>query len=127
MGGERASTTRQREAGLICWKCGVGLSRPNQPGERACEDCDPNGRRHIVLLMFQHRDEGWLVSFTEADCRTSLRRKLQFTDSAKLIELAKRGGAMLHGNHPWPIESAITLGRGSQWLFLTTRQYRELK
>ena len=70
---------------------------------------------------------GWHVAFLEADCKTSLRRKLVFHEPAKVMELAMRGGADRTSADKQAIEYAFTVGRGSVWLNLTQEQYWKLR
>ncbi len=49
MGTERASTTRQRETGVICCRCHAIL--PPVYRERYCKACEP---RHRVYMHFQN-------------------------------------------------------------------------
>lgn len=70
---------------------------------------------------------GWFVQFLEADLKTSLPRKFTFQDSAKVIEMAMRGGADSMSADRQALEYAIGLGRGSAWLNLTGEQYGKLK
>ncbi|MFZ0270957.1 MAG: hypothetical protein WAL34_03820 [Acidobacteriaceae bacterium] len=58
--------------------------------------------------------------------KTSLLRKLVLQDSAKLMELAQRGGYVLNLENRQALEHAIANGRGSVWLELTPDQYEKL-
>jgi len=122
MGGERASTTRMRESGRICCSCKVPLESPPAK-ERYCERCEP---RHKVYMHFMSRN-GWHVSFLEADLKTTLPGNMTFQDSAKVIELALRGGAGRTLADRQAIEQGIQMGRGSVWLNLTAEQYGKLR
>jgi 2-hydroxychromene-2-carboxylate isomerase len=42
--------------------------------------------------MYFFKRGGWQVQFLEADLKTSLPRKLTFTDPEKIREMARRGG-----------------------------------
>jgi len=77
-------------------------------------------------MSFQFR-EVWHSSFHESDAKTSLPKKLNFTDSTKIIELAKRGTAFLNLEHRQGVEHGISMGRGGVWLNLTLEQCRKLK
>ena len=77
-------------------------------------------------MNFMHRD-GWWITFLEADCKTSVGRRLTFSEPDKIIELAKRGGVTLDLATRQGIEHGISMGRGSVWLFLTPEQYARLK
>ena len=67
------------------------------------------------------------ISFPEPDLKTSLPRKFIFQDSAKVVEMAMRGGADRTSADKQAIEYAITNGRGSVWLNLTAEQYATLR
>lgn len=69
---------------------------------------------------------GWYCQFLEADLKTPIPRKLVLPDSAKLLELAERGGYALNLENRQAIEHAIANGRGSVWLELSEEQYRKL-
>lgn len=71
VGNERASNTRQRERGQICYRCGAELDPLPAwtRGERACEGCTP--RPHQVLMNFMRR-ESWSVHFIAEGCRTPI-------------------------------------------------------
>ena len=71
--------------------------------------------------------EVWHCSFRESDAKTSRPKKLNFTDSTKIIELAKPGAAFLNLEHRQGVEHGILAGRGGVWLNLTLEQYRKLK
>ena len=123
MGGERASTTRQREAGKICAFCHRIL--PPQPTrERVCDRC--GGKRHRVYMHFMQRD-GWYCQFLEEDLKTPLPRKVRLDDPAKIIEMAKRGGAAMLLEDRQALDYGIARGRGSVWLSLKPDQYGKLR
>ena len=63
-------------------------------------------------MNFLYLREGWRVSFLEADCKTSLRKKLVFAFPEKIIDLAKRGGADFTSASRADIDYAINIGRG---------------
>jgi hypothetical protein len=128
MGGERASKTRQRESGKICCICERLLDAPpwGTWGERKCSKCEANQPRRRVLMNFMHR-QGWHTSFLEADCQTSLRKKLTFADDHKVLQLAVKGGALLDSEARMLFERGIEIGRGGIWLNLTADQYGKLK
>lgn len=70
--------------------------------------------------------EGWYCQFLEEDLKTPLPRKVVLPDSAKLVELAQRGGYVLNLENHQALENAIAMGRGSLWLELTPDQYAKL-
>jgi len=123
MGGERASTVRQRLAGKTCAICGRGLPAPHTPGEHRCTAC---GGVHLVYMSFMLRD-GWYCQFLEKDLKTPLPRKFNFMDEQKIIELAERGGCKMDLAGRQAIDYAIRMGRGGVWLELTEEQYQKLK
>ena len=123
VGSERASTTRQRERGQICYRCGVLLTPlpPWTAGERACDGCEP--RPHRVLMNFAYRG-GWIVHFVANDCRTPISRFYKMPDLEALRRLASAGRV----EDSRGMENAIEAwGRGSQFLRLTEEQYRRLR
>lgn len=79
-----------------------------------------------VYMSFMLRD-GWYCQFLEEDLRTPLPKTLRFKDQEKLIELARRAGAIKNLEDRQSIENAIQIGRGGIWLRLTEAQYGALK
>jgi hypothetical protein len=69
---------------------------------------------------------GWYCQFLEEDLKTPIPRKLVLQDSAKLLELAERGGYVLNLENRLAMRHAIANGRGSVWLELTPDQYAKL-
>lgn len=128
MGGERAATTRKRLRGEICALCGYHIpDPPERPGERFCGRCEGARPRRRILMNFMLRGECWFVAFLEADCRTSLARKLRFTTEEKIYELAERGGAEMTSEARSMLAHGISIGRGGVWLNLTPEQYARLR
>jgi hypothetical protein len=78
---------------------------------------------HRVYMTFFQR-EGWYVQFLEADLKTPLPRKLNFTDPEKIKELARRGEAWSTSEAKQMLEVAIESGRGGCYLNLTPVQYQ---
>lgn len=70
---------------------------------------------------------GWHCQFLEPDLKTALLKKLTFSDSRKIVELAERGGysLTLEGRHT--LEHGIENGRGGIWLLLSPEQYQRLR
>ena len=105
--------------------------RPSAPHQRALsrlgDPCRLNQPRRRLLMSFMLAGEGWRISFLEADCRTSLKRKLVFSEPDKILEMARRGGADLTSAARCDLEHGISIGRGGVWLNLTAEQYRALK
>jgi len=56
MGGERASGTRQRLAGQICYECKSPLPAPHRPGEQLCARCDAakTPKRRVTIRTKEH-------------------------------------------------------------------------
>jgi hypothetical protein len=95
MGGERASTVRQRESGKICCQCKNPLDPPPpgykpgfKTGERYCPRCAP--RPHKVTMRFERYLEGWQVFLTVGNRPL---RTITFGDSFKIEAMAEKGGA----------------------------------
>jgi hypothetical protein len=58
MGGERASSVRQRYAGKICCECKAPLPPAHRRGERLCDKCGGAGKKRVYMhFMFR---KGWL-------------------------------------------------------------------
>jgi hypothetical protein len=77
LGGEGASSIRQRYAGKICCECKASLSPPHRRGERLCDRCGGAGKKRVYMyFMFR---KGWLK-----DLKTPLPRKVVFEDEAKI-------------------------------------------
>jgi hypothetical protein len=127
MGGERASGTRQRLAGQICYECKAPLPAPHHPGEHLCARCEAaKAPKRRVYMSFMQR-KGWTCQFLEPDLQTSLPRELSFADVEKVRELAKRGGGLTDLESAAALDHAIEIGRGGVWLSLTPEQYARLK
>jgi hypothetical protein len=77
--------------------------------------------------MFFFERRGWACQFLEADLKTPLPRKLNLKDATKVVELARRGGALMNLEARQAIDHAIANGRGGVWLELTAEQYEKLK
>jgi hypothetical protein len=122
MGGERASTVRQRLSGKICCICRRPLPPPHTPGEKRCDKCS----RHRVYMSFMLR-ETWFCQFLEENLQTPLPRKVELRDTQQLRELAARGGCDLNLEARQSLDHAIEIGRGGVWLELTDEQYQKLK
>lgn len=91
MGSERASTTKLREAGKICCSCRRLLSYQATNG-RMCDRC--SGKRHRIYMHYMLAD-GWLCQFLGEDLKRPLPRKVKLDNSAKIIEMAEKGGAAM--------------------------------
>jgi hypothetical protein len=127
MGGERASGTRQRLAGRICYECKSPLPAPHHAGEHLCFRCElVQAPKRRVYMSFMQR-KGWFCQFLEPDLQTALPRKLCFADVEKVRELAKRGGGLPDLESAAALEHGIEIGRGGVWLSLTPEQYARLK
>jgi hypothetical protein len=111
MGGERASGTRQRLAGQICYQCKAPLPAPHQPGEHLCARCEvAKAPKKRVYMSFMLR-KGWFCQFLEPDLQTAISRKLSFADVEKVRELAKRGGGLPDLETAAALASVITQKR----------------
>ncbi len=136
VGGERASTTRRRLAGLICCACKTSLAPdPARPyGERYCSRCAPqppqpsqrSPARHRVYMAFALR-QSWHCQFTEEGYRVPLPCKLTFSSAEKVREVAERGGALSNLESRQMLDYGIQAGRGGVMLKLTTDQLARLK
>jgi hypothetical protein len=84
----------------------------------------PQDDRHSVYMYFQHRN-GWQCQFLEKDLKTALPSRLQFTSSAKVIELVERGGGITDQESRLMLDQAIAKGRGGIFLKLTSRPIRQ--
>ncbi len=127
MGGERASSVRMRLAGKICCCCKSPLPAPHTPGEHLCARCTgEKAPKRRIYMHFMVR-QGWYCQFLEEDLKTPLPRRITFKESAKVIEMAARGGYKLNLEGRQALDSAIANGRGGVWLELTPEQYANLK
>lgn len=81
---------------------------------------------HRVYMSFMQR-QGWHCQFLEEGLKTALPKKLAFLSQDMLLELARRGGAVLNLETEQAIRHGIDIGRGGVWLNLTDDQYRKLK
>jgi hypothetical protein len=77
-------------------------------------------------MSFMLRGSGWYCQFLEEDLKTSLLRKLNFSTSAKILELTEHAGALRDLACRQAIEHGISVGRGGAWLMLTAEQYAKL-
>ena len=71
--------------------------------------------------------DGWFCQFLEEDLKTLLPRKVRLDDSAKIIEMAEKGGAAMRLEDRQALDYGISIGRGRVWLSLTPEQYQKLK
>jgi hypothetical protein len=77
-------------------------------------------------MYFMQRD-GWHCQFLEADLKTTLPKKLNLSNSQKVIEAAERGGYNMNLEGRQALDHGIENGRGGIWLLLTEEQYQKLK
>jgi hypothetical protein len=79
-----------------------------------------------VYMSFMQR-QGWHCQFLEEDLKTPLPKRLAFLSQDILLELARRGGAVLNLESEQAMRHGIEIGRGGVWLNLNEGQYRKLK
>jgi hypothetical protein len=121
MGGERASTARQRIAGEICCMCKKILGPAQKPIERYCDQC---GRHKVYMSYFRCKE--WIVQFLEPDGKTLIGRIITFADADKIRELIARTPTQLNLEARNMLEHSISQGRGGLFLELTNEQYIRL-
>jgi recombinational DNA repair protein (RecF pathway) len=109
MGGERGSTARQRIEGRICCACKnpLPVDLTHQYGERYCERCRPPFK--VVNVSFE-RKVSWHLVFYDSATQQRL-CSLAFQDDDKIVELAKRGGALTNLEAKQAIEKGISNGK----------------
>jgi hypothetical protein len=122
MSGERGTTANKRLAGEICCACKNFLPPPHIRGERYCDKCKPSAK--VVYAAFE-RKRAWEVVFYDSATQQRL-RTVTFQDDEKLVELAKRGGALANLESKQMIENAISNGKGGVFLKLSPDQYNKL-
>lgn len=129
MAGERASTTRQREAGKICWECRTPIDYdPTHPhGERLCQRCTQARESKKRIYMSFARKQGWYCEFVEDGVETPLPRKFTFATEDKVRELVRRCGGLSDLASKQALEYGISSGRGGVYLNPTQEQYNLLK
>jgi hypothetical protein len=128
MSGERASKTRMRLAGRICWRCGAGLDAApwQSPGERACERCDPANKPRKVRMAFTLVGDHWHCTFSDEERHIPLPRTYSFAIEDKITDLARRGGGLKCLADVQALEHGLRGGRGNVSLLLTPEQYDKL-
>jgi hypothetical protein len=122
MGGERGTTTIKRLAGEICCACKNFLPPPHTRGERYCDKCKPPVK--VVYAAFE-RKKAWEIVFYDSATQQRL-RTVTFQDDEKLVELAKRGGALTNLEAKQTVENGISNGKGGVFLKLSLEQYKKL-
>jgi hypothetical protein len=122
MGGERGTTAAKRLAGEICCACKNFLPPPHTRGERYCDKCKPP-LKHVYAAF--ERKKAWQVLFYDSATKHLL-RTVTFQDEQKLLELAKRGGALTNLESKQMIENGIDNGKGGVFLKLSQDQYLKL-
>ena len=70
---------------------------------------------------------GWHCQFLEADLKTPLPRRFNFSDISKVTELIQRGNGFKDLEVRNMFEHAVKNGRGGVYLELTEEQYQKLK
>ncbi len=123
MGGPRASSVKQIEAGKRCYMCGRAIDTPPwHRGERKCVACSP---KRDAYMHFGRYKDWWHVSFALLPDQKPLARKLTFRDKEKLFELARRAGAA--DEIMAELERTLRAwGQGTITLSLTEAQVRAL-
>jgi hypothetical protein len=84
-----------------------------------------DGPSHRVYMFFQFR-QGWQVEFLEADLKTSLSRKLTFSDPEKIRELT-RGAKPGHPGEQTGMRlksAGSAFGAGTMFTFMATAYWR---
>jgi hypothetical protein len=92
MGGERASTTRQRERGKICCRCKSSIPPPYPWRERLCGKCEA-AVTYNVYARFWREGLVWRVALSDMSGNSRI-RDFTFAGSDKIEALAERGGSM---------------------------------
>jgi hypothetical protein len=77
--------------------------------------------------MFFMLRSGWHCQFLEQDLKTSLPRKLTFSNAEKVRELAERGDGFKDLADKQAFDHGVSMGRGAVYLKLTWPQYSVLK
>ena len=127
MGGERASKTRQRLEGRICYSCSVPLDTSWQkPGERSCSRCNSPNKPRRVRMAFVLMNDRWRCIFTDEAQGTTLSRTLSFVLKERVTELVRRGGGLKCLADVQALEHGLRSGRGNVTLSLTPHQYVRL-
>jgi hypothetical protein len=70
--------------------------------------------------------EGWRVVFFDSYTQQRL-RVMNFMDGDKVVELARRGGALTNLEAKQAIEKGISNGKGGVFLKLSLEQYNKLR
>ena len=84
----------------------------------------PSHRVYMTSMLLRG---SWFCQFLEADAKTPLPRKLNFSDPEKIRGLARRGEAWGNLESKQALEHGIETGRGGVWLRLTPEQYARLR
>ena len=116
-----------RLAGKICCSCKSPLPAPHFAGEKYCRRCSPPNDELLRVYMYFMLRNGWQCQFLEPDLKTALPKKLTFTDTRKIVELAERGGYSMTEEGRHALEHGIENGRGGIWLLLSPEQYQKLR
>jgi hypothetical protein len=112
-----------RLSGEICCACKIGLPPPHTPGERYCDRCRPP--LQVVYVSFE-KNVSWHLVFFDSNSKQRL-CTLVFAGDDKIVELAKRSGALKDLAAKRALEQGINGGRGGLFLKLTPDQYIKLK
>jgi hypothetical protein len=80
--------------------------------------------RVYMSFMLSH---GWYCQFLESDLKTPLPQTFTFATEDKVMELARRCGALKNLECRQALEHGLSMGRGGLYLNLSQEQYAKLK
>lgn len=83
-------------------------------------------KRHLIYMHYMLNNR-WFCQFLKEDLKTPLPRKMRLDNSARIIEVAEKGGAAIRLEDRQALEYGISMGKGSLRLSLPPEQYQELK
>ena len=140
MGGERASTVRQRECGKICAICHIPLDAPpwgsSKPrgygaGERVCDRCRGTAApqpsqptRRVYFSFFQ--SNGWVIKFSPPSLDRVIGRCRKIATADAIRAMILRTPTQMDLASRQALEAALQNGRGGLFLELTPEQYRKI-
>jgi hypothetical protein len=124
MGGERASTRRQRETGKTCWKCRSTIPPPYPWRERLCGKCEA-AVIHNVYVRFWREGQVWRVALSDMTGDSRM-RDFTFASTDKIEALAHRGGALRDLAAKQAFETGIRYGKGGFQMALDDGQFAKV-